>query len=394
MQHPEAIGGSADDTSGAARDAAYRPGHERGLRIVPPLGEDVEPASDRAAVSSARSDEDPTDDAVLSWRLLGFLMTMGAVVGSLTMLTPHPTGYSETEIFIAIGIAFAGGAASFAAAPRLGRALLAPAVLASTLMVTFAAYSAGGVGGWFALFYVWVAVYSFYFLPPRTASLQLAAIGVAYAVLLISLPLAQEFWIGRWIAMMTTLAVTGGLVYTLVARGKRTTAELRELAVERTQLARRLERMARTDELTGLPNRRGWDEGLAREIARADRTGEPLCVALLDIDRFKDFNDRYGHLAGDELLRSLAPAWRGHLRDSDFLIRFGGEEFAVALPDCTLEDAGHLLERLRAAMPGGQTCSAGVAEWNGSEDPRALVDRADRALYSAKHSGRDRVAAA
>ena len=369
----------------------------RGLHVVPTPEADLH-REITASPDGAEAESDPrrasVDEWVLGWRLLGLLMMLGALVGLATMLLAHPPGFDSTRIYIAIATAFGAGAAAFGLAPYLLSVLLAPTVLATTLLITFAAAAAGGSGGWFSLFYVWVAVYSFYFLPPRTALAQLAAIGVAYALLLFSLPQTADFWAGRWVAMMSTLSVTGGLVYALVARGKRTTEELRDLASQRATLAARLEQVARTDALTGLPNRRGWDDGLGRELARARRTGESLCVALLDIDHFKDFNDRNGHLAGDELLRSLAPAWRGHLRDSDFLIRFGGEEFAVALPDCELIDGERLLERLRASMPGGQTCSAGVAQWDGIESARTLVDRADRALYDAKHGGRDRVHAA
>ncbi|MBA2241121.1 MAG: GGDEF domain-containing protein, partial [Solirubrobacterales bacterium] len=163
---------------------------------------------------------------------------------------------------------------------------------------------------------------------------------------------------------MATLGIAAALVDTLASRGRRTASDLSAIASERSELAHRLERVARTDELTGLPNRRGWEEELGREIARSKRTAEPLCVALIDLDNFKRFNDARGHLAGDELLRKLAPAWHSHLRESDLLIRYGGEEFALALPDCELADAEVLLQRLRSSVPEGETCSAGVARWN------------------------------
>jgi diguanylate cyclase (GGDEF)-like protein len=163
------------------------------------------------------------------------------------------------------------------------------------------------------------------------------------------------------------------------------------VAIERADMLGRLESMARTDDLTGLPNRRSWFEELPRELARAQRYEHPVCVAMLDLDRFKDYNDRHGHLAGDRLLKEAAGAWREALRETDRLARYGGEEFSLVLPDCTLEDAVQLVERLRAVTPGGETCSAGVAEWNGDETPESLVRRADAALYEAKRIGRDRV---
>jgi diguanylate cyclase (GGDEF)-like protein len=166
------------------------------------------------------------------------------------------------------------------------------------------------------------------------------------------------------------------------------------VAIERADLLGRLESMARTDDLTGLPNRRSWFEELPRELARSTRYRRPVCVAMLDLDRFKDYNDRYGHLAGDRLLKEAAGAWRGALRETDRIARYGGEEFSVVLPDCSLEDAIHLVERLRSVTPGGESCSAGVAEWNGDEPPESLVRRADTALYEAKRIGRDRVVVA
>ena len=164
--------------------------------------------------------------------------------------------------------------------------------------------------------------------------------------------------------------------------------------VERADLLVRLETVARTDDLTGLANRRAWNEELPSELERAGRDGMPICVAIFDLDRFKRFNDSHGHQAGDRLLKEAAAAWRAQLRATDLLSRYGGEEFAVILPTCPMEDALVLIERLRAATPGGQTCSAGVAQWDGWETADALVGRADAALYEAKAAGRDRIVAA
>ena len=179
-----------------------------------------------------------------------------------------------------------------------------------------------------------------------------------------------------------------------VARVMELLAAEATVAIERADLLARLENIARTDDLTGLPNRRAWDEELPRELARATRYGNHICVAMLDLDRFKDYNDRLGHLAGDRLLKEAAGAWRATLRETDRLARYGGEEFSVVLPDCTLEDAGELVERLRSVTPADETCSAGVVEWDGGESPEGLVRRADAALYEAKRTGRDRTVAA
>jgi diguanylate cyclase (GGDEF)-like protein len=164
------------------------------------------------------------------------------------------------------------------------------------------------------------------------------------------------------------------------------------LLVQVSSLYHRVGAMARTDGLTGVANRRAWDQELPRELARAARSSLPLCVALIDLDRFKAFNDQHGHQAGDRLLKAAAAAWQEHLRKSDLLARYGGEEFAVLLPECGLADAIVIAERLRTAQPDG-TCSIGVAAWDFSEGATELVARADRALYAAKAGGHDRCCA-
>jgi diguanylate cyclase (GGDEF)-like protein/PAS domain S-box-containing protein len=166
------------------------------------------------------------------------------------------------------------------------------------------------------------------------------------------------------------------------------------LAMQRADLLGRLDELTRTDELTGLPNRRAWDELLREELASAERLDSPLSVAMLDLDHFKAYNDRHGHLAGDRLLRAAAAAWSGSLRGTDVLARWGGEEFAVLLPSCDAAGATALIERLRGTLPDGVTFSAGVATSGGADEPRALMDAADRALYRAKAEGRDRVVVA
>ena len=179
-----------------------------------------------------------------------------------------------------------------------------------------------------------------------------------------------------------------------IAASMRMLAAETAMALERSDLLARLEEVARTDDLTGLLNRRAWEEQIPRELARSRRNSEPLCVAMLDLDYFKNYNDERGHQAGDRLLKQSAAAWVTELRASDTLARYGGEEFTVALPGCSLLNAKDIVERLRAAMPSSQTVSAGVACWNGRESAEELVGRADAALYEAKRSGRDRLVTA
>jgi diguanylate cyclase (GGDEF)-like protein len=163
------------------------------------------------------------------------------------------------------------------------------------------------------------------------------------------------------------------------------------LAMQRADLLGRLDELTRTDDLTGLPNRRAWDELLAHELAAARRHGEPLAVAMLDLDFFKRYNDEKGHLAGDRLLSGAAHAWLPHLRATDVLARWGGEEFALLLPGCDAAEAASLVERLRGTLPDAVTFSAGVSTSDGTTAPRTLIDEADQALYQAKANGRDRV---
>ena len=161
--------------------------------------------------------------------------------------------------------------------------------------------------------------------------------------------------------------------------------------ITRSSLIERLTAQTRTDALTGLCNRRAWEDELPRELARSGRYDQPVTVAIIDLDHFKRFNDEHGHLGGDSLLRELGTIWPSHLREIDLIARWGGEEFVLLLPNCWSERAHAVVERLRAAVPMGQTCSAGIAAWDGLETGRQLVERADHALYLAKERGRDRV---
>jgi diguanylate cyclase (GGDEF)-like protein/PAS domain S-box-containing protein len=171
-------------------------------------------------------------------------------------------------------------------------------------------------------------------------------------------------------------------------------ASLAAVIIERADLTHRLDELARSDPLTGLPNRRELDEVLDRELAVARRRAEPLSVAVIDLDRFKAYNDRYGHQAGDELLRRAAEAWRSAIRATDLIARYGGEEFVTVMPGAGPAAARAIAERIRAATPGEVSASIGVATWDGRETAADLIRRADIALYEAKRTGRDRIVAA
>lgn len=175
--------------------------------------------------------------------------------------------------------------------------------------------------------------------------------------------------------------------------------ELDERNAQLQDQALRLEELATTDPLTGVHNRRKFNELALAEAERARRYGHPLCFLIIDIDRFKLVNDTQGHEAGDQALVALAGLVRSRIRAPDHLARWGGEEFVLLLPDAELDGALELAQRLRAearacAAMHGATVSIGVAQYRPPETTDDLFARADRALYRAKDLGRDRVEAA
>ncbi len=163
--------------------------------------------------------------------------------------------------------------------------------------------------------------------------------------------------------------------------------------IERADLLARLQDLAWTDALTGVANRRAIDEALPVALAGARRKGQPLSVAMLDLDHFKHYNDEHGHQAGDDLLQRIAAVWEQTVRPGDTLARYGGEEFLAIPPSCDPHGAVVVADRLRAVVPGTQTASVGTATWDGAETIEALVGRADAAMYEAKRTGRDRTVA-
>ncbi len=169
-------------------------------------------------------------------------------------------------------------------------------------------------------------------------------------------------------------------------------------AIERA----RLERLATTDAHTLAFNRRYLAPRLEEEMARAKRQNTALSILMMDLDHFKQVNDDHGHAAGDRVLREFADRVRAATRVQDALVRWGGEEFVLVMPDTDAERATHVAERIREAVSGlpiridggadvTQSVSIGVASWDGKELADELVGRADEALYEAKRTGRDRV---
>jgi diguanylate cyclase (GGDEF)-like protein len=175
------------------------------------------------------------------------------------------------------------------------------------------------------------------------------------------------------------------------------------IALDNARLHGVVRRQAVTDDLTDLANRRRFMDALRQEVARSGRLETPLALVLFDLDHFKLINDRCGHQAGDDVLRSAADVIRERVRETDLAARIGGEEFAVILPGTGLDGAVSLAENLRRDISVGVelpddaltlTASFGVAEHRSGEPAETLIGVADRALYRAKADGRDRVQAA
>jgi diguanylate cyclase (GGDEF)-like protein len=217
--------------------------------------------------------------------------------------------------------------------------------------------------------------------PPRLTPLQLVMLTGATMIA----PAILALQVSRHHVTNGVAIVIGSIALFLLV-----VTRMAQLVRQVERQARQLSELARSDALTGLPNRRVWSDELPAAMARAARDDSPLTVAMLDLDHFKRFNDELGHQAGDRLLKGAASAWTGELRTADVLARYGGEEFIVLLPSAGATLAAEVLERLRLATPAGQTFSAGLAVWDGLESADELIGRADRALYAAKANGRNR----
>jgi len=157
---------------------------------------------------------------------------------------------------------------------------------------------------------------------------------------------------------------------------------------------------AHRDVLTGIPNRLSYEEQIQKEFARSKRYQQPLSMAVIDIDNFKKINDRFGHKAGDKVLKAVATVCKENIRDTDYLARYGGEEFILLLPETDLDETAIAVENLRRVVENCNfyhlnqtvlvTISVGFAEFRSDDDVDSVFHRADMALYTAKSAGRNR----
>jgi diguanylate cyclase (GGDEF)-like protein len=228
----------------------------------------------------------------------------------------------------------------------------------------------GGAAGGDEMYYLWVVLYAAHYVGRAAVAFQVAFIAACYTVTLIAIdpgPIATS----RWLTTIGLATGTAVVVRLLSERIERLVAELR--------LA------ASTDPLTGLLNRRAFGERCVRELARARRTGEPFAALLVDVDDFKQINDREGHAAGDAALVGLASELSGALREIDTVARIGGDEFAVLLPGTGTEAARATAERLAAHTTVAISIGTAVYGVDG-HSAEELARAADAALYAAKRS--------
>jgi len=245
-------------------------------------------------------------------------------------------------------------------------------------------------------------------MPTNAVTANAMQFGSALEMLLLALALADRFnQMRRERAAMQAelLATQKALIETLQSNEQRLEAHVTERTMALEAANHRLEALSRTDGLTGIANRRRFDEALASEWARSQRSGKPLALAMIDIDWFKAYNDHYGHLAGDDCLRSVAGVLvHCAARSTDLVARYGGEEFAIVSPGATAAQMQALALEIQQALaalalphpttPSGcVTLCAGVAAVVASSEktPDSLVAAADQALYQAKATGRNRV---
>jgi diguanylate cyclase (GGDEF)-like protein len=233
-----------------------------------------------------------------------------------------------------------------------------------------------------AVLYVWPVVWISFFLGRRGAFGILATIALAHAFVLLELPTGRDY-VGRWFEVLIPCCAVAAVIVRLRAHGE--------------ELSARLAEEARVDSLTGLLNRRGFEERAALAGALAEREGVPVALAMFDIDHFKQVNDDFGHEVGDRVLARTGRLIALQARDTDVVARYGGEEFVVLLSGSDIAAAHSFAERVRESLAARNApdlppvkVSVGVDAVRSEVDLRALQRHADETLYGAKRAGRDR----
>jgi diguanylate cyclase (GGDEF)-like protein len=316
------------------------------------------------------------------WTYLAFEWAAGATLLLFVLGTTRTPHADRPVLFGISALACVAVAAMLAARRRLPERLVEPALAVGHVLISAVVYFSGDATSFFAMFYVWLNVYAFYFFGMRSGWLHTALALACYAAVLVSLSDRLEYT--QWLMTAGTMIVVGSMVSSLRGRVDRLVAELAEAATH--------------DPLTGLLNRRGFGEVIASEIARSRRSERPFSLLVADIDHFKLVNDRGGHPAGDAVLRRVGHLLTTGLREIDSAARLGGEEFALLLPDTGAADAHAVAERVRRGLRQAFihdvapiTVSIGIATFPSDADSAdALMLAADNAMYTAKRRGRDR----
>lgn len=314
---------------------------------------------------------------------LAFLYGGGATLGLGALLLPHGQMVDVAGV-AAICIAAYPVAALLMVLRPLPWWALNTILALGTAMITMAVGFSDVLAGGFAFYYLWVAVYAAYFFSRRGAAAHVGLVAVAYAVLILVGGNADEWGFG-WLLSIGALSIVAVMVRSLKERVDRLVVEL--------------SRAASTDDLSGLLNRRGFNQRLGVELRRATRSGRGVALVVGDLDRFKQINDEFGHPAGDEALRRVSAMLHECARESDTVARLGGEEFALVLPYTGRAGAQSMAERVRrmvrdefASENVDLTISFGIAVYPDDGDTQDLLMRsADSALYAAKALGRDRI---
>src|SRR3954464_1136004 len=316
-------------------------------------------------------------------RAQGGFFVFGGILALVSLLLPHAAAVMDPGLIVLGSFACVSGTVLLLAPQIIPPQLITYVLLCGNVLISLGVYFTQSTASVYALLYVWVGFQAAYFLPNRHAVAHVSATGVTYAIALASVPGADRGQ--RWLLMVGVTGVIALMVALLRERVDRLIARLADAA--------------RTDALTGLLNRRGFQELMEVETERARRSSRPLAILVGDLDHFKHLNDRYGHAAGDLALRRFAEIASQASRRIDAVARIGGEEVALLLPETEQHAAYLLAERLRRAVKepprsgggGLPTVSFGVASFpSHAADAAALMHAADQALYAAKAMGRDR----
>lgn len=320
------------------------------------------------------------------WRALGALFIAGALLAGVSLLLPVDRNSHVLAIALVCIVAVITGVILIWAAEKLPASDLWLGLVLSfgTVLITLAVVFNHSIASPYTLIYVWVGFDGFFFLGRRAAFANLGWVGLNYALALILTPVHGQAEAGRWLVLIGTVGVIGVLADILRSRSE--------------VLISRLSEVARTDSLTGLLNRRGFEERLEEELQRASRNGGSVSLVVGDLDHFKLVNDRFGHHVGDDALRRFSELVAESKRVIDGAGRIGGEEFALVLPDTDSAGAHVLSERLRrrvrdALLDYGLplSVSLGIATYpRHGQSGDELLRRADQAMYLAKRLGRDR----